>query len=257
MATNIQSTKNHKQFKQGVNRHIDISKHRALRESMKRYGFIKSFPIIVSRNGGSQFVIKDGQHRWAIAEELGLPVHFVIDDTDFDVAEINCTSKSWGLIDYVMRYAEAGNKHYQDLLEFSQAHKMPLSISASIMRDNTTRAGRVSDEVRSGQFVVKNREFADTVASLYRTMCLKCKDLQGQNFAMACAAVCRVPDFDPGRLISNAERCREKLVSYATRDAILGMFEEIYNHGRVKLVGLKAAALMELRERSATAIERQ
>lgn len=62
-------------------------------------------------------------------------------------------------------------------------------------------------------------------------------------------SVCRVPDFDAGRLLQCAARCRERLVSYSTRDAYLGMLEEVYNFGRKQLFGLKSAAVMAMRDR--------
>jgi hypothetical protein len=65
-------------------------------------------------------------------------------------------------------------------------------------------------------------------------------------------AVCRVEEFDPERLLHNAAKCRDKLVSYSTRDAYLGMLEQIYNFNRRQLVGLTALATMAMRERSAT-----
>jgi hypothetical protein len=65
-------------------------------------------------------------------------------------------------------------------------------------------------------------------------------------------AITRVEEFDARRLIQNAERCREKLVAFSTREAFLDMLETVYNFGRNKLVGLKALATMALRDRNAT-----
>lgn len=64
-------------------------------------------------------------------------------------------------------------------------------------------------------------------------------------------AVCRVPGFDAKRLIGGAERCRDKLGSYSTREAYLEMMEEIYNFGRKQLVGLKSQAMMIMKDRNA------
>lgn len=61
-------------------------------------------------------------------------------------------------------------------------------------------------------------------------------------------AVCRVEEFEPKRLLRNAERCREKLMPYSTREAYLVMLEEIYNFRQQKLVALKVLAEMTRRE---------
>lgn len=66
-------------------------------------------------------------------------------------------------------------------------------------------------------------------------------------------AACRVDGFEVERFIRGAERCREKLVAYSTRDANLEMMEEVYNFGRTtkNLVPLKHLAIQAMRERSA------
>ena len=66
---------------QAVNRHNAriIQQRKALAENMKRYGFL--IPIITNQDG----LIADGQHRWEVAQSLGmtqvpvikLPIHDV------------------------------------------------------------------------------------------------------------------------------------------------------------------------------------
>jgi len=64
-------------------------------------------------------------------------------------------------------------------------------------------------------------------------------------------AVCRVAGLDVTRLRSGAKRRRDRLISYSTRDAYLGMLEEVYNFGRHSLVALKMEATAAMRARSA------
>jgi ParB-like chromosome segregation protein Spo0J len=75
----IVNTRNYRLFERdsGENRPLDIKKHKKLMESMKKYGFLEVFPVVVTRNGGDKLIVKDGQHRIAIAEALGLPVYYV------------------------------------------------------------------------------------------------------------------------------------------------------------------------------------
>lgn len=75
--------------------------------------------------------------------------------------------------------------------------------------------------------------------------------MRNTRFVEACMRVCRVEGFDSKRMLAGAERCREKLLSYSTMEAYLEMLEEVYNFGRKQLVGLKAAAMMAMRERNA------
>src|SRR5262245_39047629 len=98
-------TKNYSLFAGGTeqNRQLELAKHKKLRESMKKNGFVPSFPIVVRRHADGVLEIYDGQHRFAFAVELELPVYYVEDKGTWDVAEINSTAKTWTLADYAKR----------------------------------------------------------------------------------------------------------------------------------------------------------
>jgi hypothetical protein len=248
----IMSTKNYRLFgRSGDNRDLDLKKHRSLYESMKKYGFLSSFPIVCVRDATKHLVVKDGQHRLAFAEELGLPVWYVVADTDFDVAEINSTPKTWTLYDYARKFAANGLTAYHDGLEFVEIHRLPIGTAFALLAGNTCFTN-VRNEFVSGAFVIKDRQWADDVASLYSKMVHTSSNVKSVRFMEACMAVCRVSDFDHDRMVRGAVRCRDKLVSYSTRDAYLDMLEEIYNYGRKQLVSLKLPAIQAMRDRNPT-----
>lgn len=251
MATRkISATKNYALFnRSNLNRETEPKKHRRLVKSMQKYGFLPCFPIVCRRDESKQLVIKDGQHRFAIAESLGLPIHWVEEDTDFDIAEINTTGVVWSIKDYARMHAENGLKAYQDGIEFAETHGLPLGV-AFAMLGGTTSFTNVHDSFVDGSFKVKDRRWADAVAGVYVPMIRLSAEIRNARFLQACMAVCRVEEFDAKRLIQNASRVRDKLVSYSTRDAYLTMLEEVYNFGRTKLCGLKAAATMVMRDRA-------
>ena len=245
----IQTTKNYALFTRAENnRETNVKKRRGLMKSMKQYGFLKCFPIVVRRING-KLVVKDGQHRLAMAESLGLPVHWIEVEDDFDIAVINSSGEKWATKDYAHTYAKLGNKHYQEGLEFCGRHHIAIGIGFSILAGTTTFTN-IKEDFISGEFVVKDRKWAESVAAIYAPMVKLSEHLHNARFLLACMSVCRVPELDQKRLLSGAERCREKLVSYSTREAYLDMMEEIYNFGRSKLFGLKSAALMAMRDRS-------
>lgn len=250
MATQkIQSTRNYRLFKRSAdNRVFDLGKHKRLERSLRKYGFIPAFPIVCSRNGAKQLTVKDGQHRLTIAESLGLPVFWVEDQTDFDIAEINGTAKTWDVKDYAAKYAANGNEHYQEILDFADQHSIPIGIAAGLLAG--TGFTNVRNAYLAGEYKVKDRSFATSVAGIYVPICTLSSAVKNARFLQACMGVCRVPQFEAKRLLQNTQRCREKLVAYSTADAYLNMLEEIYNFGRKQLFGLKAAATMAMRDRN-------
>jgi hypothetical protein len=164
------------------------------------------------------------------------------------VAEINCTAKTWGVIDYARKWAANDLADYQEVLSFMQSYGLPCSMAFSML-GGTMSYSNVDAAVKAGTFKVKDRPWAEQVATLYVRAVALASPLKGMRFLEVCMAVCRVPDFAPARFLQNADRCREKLVPYATREAFLAMMEDVYNYGRQRLYGLKAAAMMVMRER--------
>jgi hypothetical protein len=231
------------------NRQLNLSKHKKLLESMRKYGFLPCFPI-VCRGGGFPLLVKDGQHRLKVAEQLELEVHYVEEDADFDVAEINNTAKAWQLRDYAEVYARQGNPHYAEALNFSEGYHMPLSLTAAML-GGCVSFSAVQPSFTDGTYVVKDREWAHKVVNVYLPLCGLSPTIKSTRFLDACMACCRVEDFDISGMISRAERQRHKLLPYATRDAYLGMMEEVYNFHRKQLFGLKSAAIQAMRERNA------
>lgn len=246
----IQATRNYRLFARSEeNRALDLKKHKKLYESMRTYGFLPCFPIVCVKNGIGPRIVKDGQHRLAIAEELGLPVYYVDEDTDFDVAVINCTPKTWTLRDYAEKHIANGKKDYVEGLEFASRHGVPLGI-AFAMLSGTTSFGNVQDSFVRGDFKVKDAVWAECVGSTYSAMINLSTSLKTVRFLEACMAAARVKGFEIARLIGGAKQCRDKLVSYSTRDAFLEMMEYIYNFRRQKTVPLKFMALEAMRERN-------
>ncbi len=247
----IYRTTNYRLFQRSdENRPTDMKKHRRLLISMTKYGWIPSFPMVCRRDAENRLIVRDGQHRLVLAEKLGLSVHWVLEPIEFDIAVINCGAKPWVLRDYAEKYAANGVEPYRRGLDFAQQHKLPIGKAFALL-GGTTTFNNVEPEFTDGTFKVKDQGWADAVAGLYSQMATLSPMLRNESFLAGCMAVCRVQEFDVGRLLRNAARCREKLVSYSTRDAYLDMLEAVYNWGRAKLFGLKTAAINAMRERNA------
>lgn len=247
----VQVTKNYRLFgRSAENRPLDPKKHRKLEQSMKQYGFLPCFPIVCFRNADKQLIVKDGQHRLALAETLGLSVYWIEEVVDFDVALVNSAAKGWGLRDYAQKHAANGLKAYQDGLDFGDQHGLPIGTAFALLSGYTNFSNAQASFI-DGTFKIKDRAWADAVAGIYGPIVLMAPSLKNARFIEACMGVCRVSAFDARRLLRNSERCREKLVPYSTKDAYLDMLEQIYNFGHAKLLGLKAEAVMAMRDRNA------
>jgi hypothetical protein len=254
-AAKISVTKDYRLFERSPdNRPTDVKRRKKLRDSMKSYGWLTCFPLVAVRNGDKHLIVKDGQHRLELAEELGLVVPWIEHANDFDVAKTAAGQKPWVLKDYAMCFAGKGMKHYQDGLDFAEQHKLPVGIAFALLA-GTTSYGNIEPDFVAGKFKPKDRKWADDVAAVYSQIAALATCLRNQNFISACMAVCRVEGFDGKRLVHNAKRCREKLVAYSTRDAYLDMLETVYNYGRQKaLIPLKIEAVNAMKTRNLLSI---
>lgn len=253
----INVTKNYRLFTlSDENRILNPSKHKRLRRSMMRYGFLPWFPIVCLRDNSGKLVVLEGQHRLAFAESLSLPVYWLEATESFDIAYINGTGERWKVRDYAERFALNGVKDYIEGLRFADLHGIPIGRAFALL-SGVASLGTIDDAFKAGTFTIKDRGFADLVVSIYVPLTSLNKKIRNTRFLSACMAVCRVHEFSAQRLLQNAARCREKLVSYSTQDAFLDMLEEVYNYGRPKLVGLKAAATMAMRDRQITSKKKE
>lgn len=245
----LQVTKNYRMFERSTdNRCVDARKHKRLRQSIRKYGFLPCFPIGVIRVDG-KLIVKDGQHRLMFAEQLGEPVYYVVVNNDFDIALVNDTQKTWAPSDYAEMHADNGNEHYREGLEFAETYRLPLGTAFALLAGHTSYSN-IQRAFKDGEFEVCDRDYAASVAQLYNAMIELSPDVKNQRLLLACMAVCRLEDFDPKRLISGAKRCQEKLISYSTREAYLDMIEEIYNYGRKRLSSVAIPARQAMKERS-------
>jgi hypothetical protein len=246
----INVTTNYKLFNRGEdNRRLEIHKHKALKESMKEYGFIPDYHIICVRDDKGGLVVKDGQHRLYFAQALGLPVYWTETAGDFDVAKVNSAQKGWLPADYARRFADAGDANYVEVLEFMAEHQVPLTLAAMLLAGVTTFA-TIGPRFYTGEYAVTDRPWAKAVIGVYAPLMRIEKRLKNRCFLLACMAVARVKGFSAKRLTECAARCRNKIVPYAGRDAYLDMLQDIYNFGRKDIVALKIEAIKAMRGRN-------
>jgi len=216
---------------------LNTASRKRLRKSMQQHGYLPAYPIKCCRVNGT-LVVQDGQHRLAVAQELGLPVYYVVDDTQIDIPTIQGTQEKWKPRDYAESYAKRGNRHYQDLLEFADVYEIPLGVARQILGGNNcckiSGSGSSSNSIlkfNMGRFEITSRDNAERVVDLYYGLGKlnpKCKTrfLIGALFAFT-----QIEGVDDKRLLAHARRKPELICKYGSRDGYLDMLETIYNFG--------------------------
>lgn len=247
----ILSTSDYDLFKYSKdNRPLRLEKHRHLHNSMRLYGFLPCFPIVVYYDNKGRLIVKDGQHRLAIAEDLSLPVYYVVEETDFDVAISNNAQRPWVFADYAEKWAAQGKKEYQELLAFASRHKVPAIAAFKLLCGTVSPVYR--EEFVAGKFYARDYLFAEKAVGVYAALAMAQPQLRNaETLITACMMACRAEGFDPARLLKNLPRCLTKLKGYTNKDGYLDMMEEIYNfdarYGRLFPLKIEVAKAMRTR----------
>lgn len=249
MSTALRSSKDYGMFDRSKeNRPVELGNRRILRSSMELHGWVKAYPMHVTRGANNRLVIIDGQHRFEIAKELGIPVWFVETENHVDVAMINNAQRKWAYRDYAGSFAQRGNQEYIKLLEFADRHQIPV-LSAVTMLSGTSSSNK-DDAYKSGTWKISSTGFADRVVIIFNEIKKFNKAVCKENLITSISTCCRVYGFQDARMIQAVNRCPEKLMTYSTSSALVEMLEDIYNFGRRDIFPLKIEAEKILRQRS-------
>lgn len=136
------------------NRPIDYNHVKRLKRSMQKHPHMfASNPIEVNEN---MFII-DGQHRRLAAQELGVPVYYIVvpGATLEETRVENVTQRRWTLLDFARSYAESGRKDYKKFLEYVKLYP---KIAPGILRVYLSGGQKHELDVdfRNGEFQIED-----------------------------------------------------------------------------------------------------
>lgn len=157
MSNEIKSTTNYGMFQlMKGNRQVDYNHVKRLKRSMERDPHLfASNPIQVNEHN---FII-DGQHRRLAAQELGIPVYYVVSEgiTLDDTRVLNITQKRWSLLDFAQSFSDSGREDYTQFLRLQRKYNK-LAPSIVVMCLQGGHKHQSSTDFRRGEFVIENYE---------------------------------------------------------------------------------------------------
>ena len=151
-----------------------ISRHVAtIKKSMIRNG-ITSFPLMIYTNCIDKtwkYWIVDGQHRFQAFRELGLPIRFTLhqseDGTSLTredivrlVADVNITSRRWGIKDFLHAWESLGVREYLKLK--SVYEKTRISMTTLLQAYSGHSKDRATFLFTTGSYKMEDEKNGDT-----------------------------------------------------------------------------------------------
>lgn len=254
----IKQTRKYDQFvSEQTNRPITSKDGRTmdlLRQSMKKYGFLP-FPILVlaSSDSNGPLRIIDGNHRYTIAKELGLPILYVETDRyDIVIAETAAGQSPWKLNHYVASFAAQGKENYVKLMEFCEQTELPISCAASMLYGQSASSNNANVEIKAGSFKIRSLDAAKRVSAIASAISNYVDWAYGQKCLGALSRFVALPAFSDDRMIKKIEAHNNRLRKCATLEECSDMLSDLYNHASSEKIPLSFYAREAAAGRSAT-----
>lgn len=213
------------------NREINQGNIIRLKKSMEQKQL--QTPIIVNE----KFEIIDGQHRFYVIKDLGLPLFYMIVN-GYDLEEcqtLNNNNLNWKNLNFIKSYAEIGNQHYVKFLEFMDMFpglgriRTYTYILQGTLAVTASARGEV-DKIKSGRFQIK--DWNNAVETAQKLMGFKnCANVFGSAiFIEAILKIIRCPKYDHERMMTKLSYQQTKLVRCTSYKEYYALVSEIYNY---------------------------
>ena len=204
-----------------------------LEKSMRKYGFLESEAITVKPLPNGKYGIIKGHNRFDYAKRLGLPVFYIVIDTDVDLADLEGSSKqAWSISDFAEARARGGDEACMQLVRWSKDNHIPLGIAASLLAGESAGSSNAAGLIRSGRYHLGPQQHASDVLDIVnRLRELHIDAAESRMFIQAISLCLRVPEFSSANFIHKAELYPGNMRKRVKLDEMFDEIETLYNYG--------------------------
>lgn len=214
------------------NRNLNLLHLNRLRKSMQER------PLFTIITVNEKHEIIDGQHRFEVSKELGLPINYVI-CAGYGLNEVhimNATSKTWNADDYLDGYCRLDNPHYIQYRKFKEQYGFGHNECMMILGSHS------SDSIKtfySGLFKIHNLKTAIEFAERIMLIGQFYEGHKRRTFIQAMFNLMGKPQFEFIEFINKLRLCPSALTDCTTVSQYITLIEEIYNYRRRDKVNLR------------------
>lgn len=218
------------------NRNLNLLHLNRLRKSMsEKYLFTT---ILVNEN----YEIIDGQHRFEVIRELGLPLHYIICE-NYGLPEVhilNATQKTWNSDDYLEGYCKLGYPDYIKYRIFKKKYDFPHNVCMPMLSSyNSNKGGSDVKDFYNGNFKIHNWKKAIEIADniiLLEPLYAGCR--RGL-FIYAMLQLFAKPQFEFTEFIQKLRLQPTAMMDCQSSAQYITLIEQIYNYKRREKVNLR------------------
>ena len=212
------------------NREVNQGHVKKIIKSMKEK--YMAHPILVNNN----MEIIDGQHRFAAAKELELPVSYQIikGGNIQDVQRLNTTSKKWGRADYLNMYCKENVSDYLIFQQFKDEYDFLDETYICLLTDTSSPSTAVNHDFKTGNFKVVNVALAIKRAEAMSGMKEYHQKYNSRAFTRALLRVFKIKGYDHKVFLGKLQYCAHMLQHSINTEACVENIEKIYNFNNKK-----------------------
>lgn len=248
----IQTTKSYGSFRfiRG-NREILPGHLERLKEAISKRNLLPYNPILVNQD----FQIIDGQHRFTICRDLGLPVYYLqVPGLNInDVMEINTHTRGWTTGDFVEAYIKLGYVEYTKLKQFVETHETTYPVAAQLLMQGVSYSRQENSilSIKSGKFKAMYSEFAETVFQMLHDIkpYAAFNPLVKRDLVGACARLIWLGSkvFDPDTLVKKLQFSGAKIEPRPTIQMYVLHLEDLYNYKNRDRIDLYSKVMSQIK----------
>lgn len=205
------------------NREIDYRHcEKKIQESLVNNGWLKDFPMVVDE----QLRIRDGQHRFMVAKDMGISIPFKIvkNFNDEQMFDINNANKRWTQKDFLHYHMMKGDKNAKILYDLIKEYKLSIRFALGLIHlshavinlpDVTFRDLDKKDLVRKINLI---NEITDIVK------------ISSERIKISLIPVIEHPKYNHKRMLSKLSYQLDKVHVHTTAGHYISMWQDIYNY---------------------------
>lgn len=241
----IKKTSNYSQFKYfKTNRNIREAFVLTLKRSIQKKNLLHLNPIIVNE----KMEIIDGQHRLKAAQDLNLPIYYLVDEgLGFeDILLLNANVVKWSTHEYLEAYIKLGLKGYLDLKKFCNKHNLSITNGAAVLtleKENVSLRAPYS-LFKEGSFEIKNEALSEKFMLFVKKAnpFLLENVFSDRDYLRGMWQIYSNDDIDKDILLKKLARYPRKIYRAVTSRGYLRQLEDAYNYQARGQLGVKQQA---------------
>lgn len=188
------------------------------------------------------YEIIDGQHRFEIIKELGLPLNYVVCKGYGlnEVHTLNANAKTWKSSDYLEGYCNLGYKDYLIFRDFKEKYGLGHDETVCLLHGSKAIGGGSHvQEFYSGNFKVKDLKKAEDAMEKIKMIEPYYAGYKRRYFIYAMLNLFKNPNFQFTEFLQKLRLQPTALQDCVTTSAYIILIEEIYNYKRKGKVNLR------------------